>query len=118
MFPGGIPIAQASPVTQTITISFTLEEVITWAIIGLIAGSLAGLLVRGRDFSILTDIIVGLVGAFVGGFVFSLLKIPAPSFLTDWVAAHYFDIVVAFIGAVLVLLALSLFRRRRYYPRQ
>jgi len=101
-------------VNQTITIQFTLEEAITWAIIGLIAGFLAGLLVRGHGFSIITDIIVGLVGAFVGGFVFTLLKIPAPSFLAGGVTLPYFDIVVAIIGAVLVLLVLSIFRRRRY----
>ena len=115
MIPIGMQMAQGVT-NQTITIQFTLQEAITWAIIGLIAGFLAGLLVRGHGFSILTDIIVGLIGAFVGGFVFTLLKIPAPSFLEGGVTLPYFDIVVAFIGAVLVLLLLSVFRRRRYYP--
>lgn len=112
MIPIGIQMAQGAA-DQTITIQFTLDEAITWAIIGLIAGFLAGLLVRGHGFSVLTNIIVGLVGAFVGGFVFTLLKIPAPSFLAGGITLPYFDIVVAFIGSVLVLLALSIFRRRR-----
>ena len=101
---------------QTVTVQFTLNEAITWAIIGLIAGFLAGLLVRGHGFNIITHNNVGLVGAFIGGFIFTLLRIPEPDWLTGGVTLQYFDIVVALVGAVLVLLILSIFRRRYYYP--
>jgi uncharacterized membrane protein YeaQ/YmgE (transglycosylase-associated protein family) len=44
-------------------------------IIGAIAGWLAGVLVRGRGFGVLVDIIVGIVGAFLGSWVFGMLHI-------------------------------------------
>ena len=46
---------------------------IAWLIVGLIAGFLAGQVMRGGGYGIIGDIIVGIVGAFIGGFVASLL---------------------------------------------
>jgi uncharacterized membrane protein YeaQ/YmgE (transglycosylase-associated protein family) len=46
-------------------------------IIGAIAGWLAGTLVKGRGFGLIVDIIVGIVGAFIGGWVFGLLGLTA-----------------------------------------
>jgi uncharacterized membrane protein YeaQ/YmgE (transglycosylase-associated protein family) len=52
----------------------SLAQVIVWIIVGLIGGSLAGLLVtwRRRGFSLLQNLAMGLVGAFVGGLLFRL----------------------------------------------
>ena len=48
----------------------TLEIVIIWLIVGLIAGWLASQLVRGGGSGVVTDIVVGIVGAFIGGMIF------------------------------------------------
>ncbi len=98
---------------QTVTISFNLGQVLTWIIIGLIAGFLAGLIVRGRRFGLVSSIILGLVGALIGGFIFSLLHIPVPAALNEPINIKWIDILVAFIGAVILLLLLGLFYRYR-----
>jgi len=67
-------------------------------LIGLIAGWLAGMLMRGSGFGILVDIVLGLVGAVVGSFIFSVFNV-APAGTIGY-------IVMATIGAV-VLVALS-----------
>ncbi len=54
--------------STTVTITFSPEQVITWLIIGLIAGLLASMLIRGRRYSFIGSIILGLLGALVGGF--------------------------------------------------
>ena len=72
-------------------------------IIGLVAGWLAGYLMRGRGFGVLGNIIVGIIGAVVGSLLFGLLGIGAGSTLGE--------IVVATIGAVVLLFAISFVRR-------
>ncbi len=64
-------------------------------IIGIVAGWLAGLIVKGRGFGMLGDLIVGVVGAIVGSFVFSVLGIDTYG-LTG-------QLVMSVIGAVLFL---------------
>ena len=51
------------------------QSVIVWIIISLIAGWLAGTISRGRGFGCIADIIVGMVGAILGGWIFSKLNI-------------------------------------------
>ena len=53
----------------------TLEPggIIAWLVVGLVAGWLAGLVMKGGGYGLIGDIVVGIVGAFVGGFVFSLI---------------------------------------------
>lgn len=68
-----------------------------WIVAGLLAGWLAGHLVRGRGFGCLGDILLGVVGAFVGAFVLSLLPITLPSTMGFWGT-----LIVAFIGALLL----------------
>jgi uncharacterized membrane protein YeaQ/YmgE (transglycosylase-associated protein family) len=46
------------------------QSVIAWIFIGLIAGWLAGKVSRGRGFGCIADILIGLVGAFLGGWIF------------------------------------------------
>jgi uncharacterized membrane protein YeaQ/YmgE (transglycosylase-associated protein family) len=57
----------------------------SWLFVGLIAGWLTGLLMRGTGYGILRDIILGLVGAFVGGVVVSLF--PKKSWVSGAVSA-------------------------------
>ena len=80
-------------------------DLITWLIVGLIAGVLASLLV-GSGGSILMDIVVGVVGAFIGGWLFSAAGWKTPF------AGLAGTIFVAFIGSVILLVVLHLIRGR------
>ncbi len=51
------------------------QSVIAWIVIGLIAGWLAGTVSRGRGFGCIADILLGLVGAILGGWIFTKLGI-------------------------------------------
>ena len=82
-------------------------DILTWLIVGLVAGSLASFVFRGSGFSILGDIVLGIVGAFVGGWGFRELGWHAP------LAGLPGVIFVAFVGAVAVLFVAQLVRRRR-----
>ena len=72
-----------------------------WIIIGGIAGYLAGLIRKGHGFGTFGNIVVGLVGSVIGGYVFSLLGIPDTNFIGS--------ILVATIGAVILLAIVNFF---------
>ncbi len=84
-----------------------IEHLLIWLIVGLVAGWLAGLVVGRGGFGLLGDIVVGIVGAFVGGFLVRTLHIRLP------VGGIGGTILVAFVGAVVLLLLLRLVARRR-----
>src|SRR5215468_5640533 len=88
----------------SISVNTTVGQIITWAIIGLIAGLLASVLVRGRGMRLLPSMIIGLIGALVGGFLFSVLNIQIGGALSFQVNLNWRDIIAAFVGALLVLL--------------
>ena len=83
--------------------------ILSWIVVGLIAGWLAGLVVKGGGYGCIGDIIVGVVGGLLGG----------------WVASSFFhmgdaltginlqSILVAFVGAVIFIFALRLIGGRR-----
>ena len=73
----------------------SLTAVIWWLVVGLIAGFLASVVMRGGGYGVVGDIIVGLVGALIGGFLASLLGIGAGGFIGT--------IIIAFIGAVILI---------------
>jgi uncharacterized membrane protein YeaQ/YmgE (transglycosylase-associated protein family) len=75
-------------------------DIVTWLIVGLIAGVLASLVVGG--YGLIADIVVGIVGAFVGGWLFRSAGWASPFAGTAGV------IFVAFVGAVILLLLLHL----------
>ena len=72
-----------------------------WIVIGLIAGWLAGKISRGRGFGCSTDIILGIVGSFIGGWIFMRLGIFGGGFL--------YSLAAATVGAVLLVLIAHLF---------
>jgi uncharacterized membrane protein YeaQ/YmgE (transglycosylase-associated protein family) len=84
----------------------TLETFLLWAAVGAIAGYLASLVV-GTGFGVLGDIVIGVVGAFLGGWIFQSLGWHAPF---GGIAG---TVVIAFVGAVLLMLMLRVVRRRR-----
>jgi uncharacterized membrane protein YeaQ/YmgE (transglycosylase-associated protein family) len=67
-----------------------------WIIVGLIAGFLAGKVMKGGGYGVLIDIVLGMLGAIVGGWLFGLLGISAGGGLIG-------GILVAFIGAVILI---------------
>ena len=77
---------------------------LTWIIIGLVAGVLASFVVGG-GYGLLGDIIVGIIGAFLGGWIFQKMGWHPPF---GGLAGSIF---VAFIGAIVLLLILRLIRR-------
>lgn len=80
------------------------ETFLIWLVIGLIAGWLASA-VMGGGFGVVGDIVIGVVGAFLGGFIFRALHLSMPF---KGLASTIF---VAFIGAVVLLLVLRLATR-------
>jgi uncharacterized membrane protein YeaQ/YmgE (transglycosylase-associated protein family) len=81
-------------------------DLLTWIIVGLIAGVLASLVVGG-GFGIIADIVIGIVGAFVGAWLFRALGVSSPF---GGLAGTIF---VAFVGAAVLLLILRAVRGRR-----
>ena len=63
------------------------KGVIAWLFLGLVAGWLAGKLSRGRGYGCVTDIILGLVGSLIGGWVFTKLGIFGGGFIYSLAAA-------------------------------
>jgi len=82
-------------------------DILTWLIVGLIAGVLASVAIGGIGYGILGDIIVGIIGAVIGGWLFAHFGWHTPFSGLGGV------IFVAFIGAVVLLLILKALRSRR-----
>jgi uncharacterized membrane protein YeaQ/YmgE (transglycosylase-associated protein family) len=82
-----------------------MESIIIYLVIGLVAGWLAGQIMKGSGFGLVGDIIVGVIGAFIGGWLWGFLKLPliGPWWLTD--------IIVATVGACILLFILRLIKR-------
>ncbi|MBZ5694423.1 MAG: GlsB/YeaQ/YmgE family stress response membrane protein [Acidobacteriia bacterium] len=75
-----------------------------WTVlIGIIAGWLAGQVVKGRGMGVVVDLIVGIVGSILGGFVFGLLGLAAFGLLGR--------LVMSFVGAVILLLLVRALKR-------
>lgn len=88
----------------------TLYQIVVWLILGLIAGSLTGLIVKGekRGFGLQTNLVLGLGGAVVGGLIFRLFGL-FPNL--DKIAISLRDIIAALAGSFLILAAFWLWRR-------
>jgi uncharacterized membrane protein YeaQ/YmgE (transglycosylase-associated protein family) len=83
--------------------------ILSWIVVGLIAGWLAGLVVKGGGYGCIGDIVVGVIGGLLGG----------------WIASYFFhmgdpisginlpSILVAFVGAVIFVIILRLVGGRR-----
>ncbi len=82
----------------------TVEALVILVLVGLVAGFLAGLVVKGGGFGFVGNVIIGIIGAFVGSYVFGALGISIAPGLVGM-------IVTAAIGAILVLFVISLLRR-------
>jgi uncharacterized membrane protein YeaQ/YmgE (transglycosylase-associated protein family) len=85
-------------------------DVLTWIIVGLVAGLLASLVMGGIGFGIVGDIVIGILGALFGGWLFAQMGWSTPF---PGIAGTIF---IAFIGAVVLLLIIRLLRGARRRP--
>jgi uncharacterized membrane protein YeaQ/YmgE (transglycosylase-associated protein family) len=92
--------------------NISVVQIIVWLSVGALAGNLVGILIKGRKrgFGQATNIAIGLVGALIGGSIFNLLNIDLG---LGELAISFQDLVAAFLGSLVFLLAIWLARRRR-----
>ena len=77
---------------------------LAWIVVGLIAGWLAGKVMKGGGYGVLMDIVLGIVGGIAGGWIFGLLGI--------WPGGGMIgSIIVAFVGAVILVALTRLLKR-------
>lgn len=86
---------------RAVEVRVTTPGFISWIVIGLLAGWIAGHLTRGRGFGCVIDVILGLVGAVLGGWIFTRLGIVALGF--------WGSLAAAVVGAVLLVAVARLF---------
>ena len=92
-----------------------LDNILLWCLVGLVAGFLASHVALGHGLGLFWDIIVGIIGALIGGIVLAGMLHFAIT-----IAGHPIisAMIMAFIGAFLLLLIVRLFSGRRGYRRR
>ncbi|MFP4482905.1 MAG: GlsB/YeaQ/YmgE family stress response membrane protein [Thermovirgaceae bacterium] len=81
------------------------NSLLAFLVIGVLAGWLAGRMMRGRGYGFFGNMLVGVLGAYVGGFLFSSVGLYPMGFLGS--------LLMAFAGAVVLLFIIGIFRKRR-----
>jgi len=80
-----------------------MDGLLYWLIVGLIAGWLAGVVMKGGGYGIAMDIVLGVLGAVVGGWIFSMLGLGSVGLIGG--------IIVAFVGAVALVAVTRVVKR-------
>jgi uncharacterized membrane protein YeaQ/YmgE (transglycosylase-associated protein family) len=80
-----------------------MPAILWFLLIGLIAGWLAGQVMRGGGYGVVGDMIVGVIGALIGGWLFGLLGISAGGLIGE--------IIMAFVGALVLIFLLRVIKR-------
>lgn len=78
---------------------------ISFIIIGIVAGFLAGKIMKGRGFGLIVNLIVGIIGSVLGGWVFSLLGIATNGGTIG-------SLVMSVVGAIVLIWIISLFNKK------
>ena len=86
---------------QSIGVWFQTHGAVSWLLLGLVAGWLAGKIARGRGFGCIADIVLGLIGSYIGGWIFVRLGIFGGGFL--------YSLAAATLGAVILVSIAHLF---------
>lgn len=81
----------------------TVQGFVIFLILGALAGWISGLISKGQGFGVVGNIIVGIIGAFLGGFCFNLIGLSAHNFLGQ--------LICAVVGALLFLWLLRFIRK-------
>jgi uncharacterized membrane protein YeaQ/YmgE (transglycosylase-associated protein family) len=83
------------------------ESLLIFLVVGALAGWLGGIVVKGYGLGLIGDIVVGVIGSFIGGWLFNYFHIVhGTGFLGELIGAT--------LGAILLLVVLRLVRRRAY----
>ena len=91
-------------------ISFTTDQVIVWLVIGGLAGFIVGLIFKGKKkgFGFFSNLLIGLIGAVIGGFVFDLLNVRLG---LGQIVLSFDDLIAAVAGAFILLIVISVLRK-------
>jgi uncharacterized membrane protein YeaQ/YmgE (transglycosylase-associated protein family) len=87
------------------TVHLDFDTILIWALVGLVAGFLASHLALGRGLGLFGDTIVGILGAFLGGFLAAVFHISIALVGHPLIS----EMIIAFIGACLLLLVARMF---------
>jgi uncharacterized membrane protein YeaQ/YmgE (transglycosylase-associated protein family) len=99
--------------SDMLNVSISFANLLMWILVGGLAGWLASLVVRGGGLGLVGDILVGVIGAFLGGFLLSQVFPSLYAFTGGFTGFSIGSLIVAFIGAVVLLLITRLFTARR-----
>jgi uncharacterized membrane protein YeaQ/YmgE (transglycosylase-associated protein family) len=88
------------------TVNLDFDTILIWLLIGLVAGFFASHVALGRGLGLLGDVLVGIIGAFVGGFLAGVFHFNINIVGHPIISA----MLIAFVGAVVLLLIVRLFR--------
>lgn len=97
-----------------VSVTFDPGSILVWALIGLVAGFLASKVMTGRGKGIVTDIVIGIIGALAGGLLARYLGVTTAITSRSIIV----EIVIAFAGAVILLAVLRMAgfgKRRRFF---
>src|SRR5438552_11821706 len=83
---------------QGFGIWFQSHGFVSWLLLGLVAGWLAGKIARGRGFGCIADIVLGLIGSYIGGWVFTKLGIFGGGFLYSLAAGTVGAVILVYIA--------------------
>jgi len=100
-----LPLSSFVSLPDSVFIGIHVNHFIAWVVIGLVAGWIAGHVTRGRGFGCIVDVVLGLIGAVIGGWIFTKLGIPAWGF--------WGSLACATVGAVLLVAIARLFAGSR-----
>lgn len=78
-------------------------NILIWIISGIIAGWLAGVIVKGRGFGLVGDLVIGLLGGVVGGWLAGVIGLQSSTLLSD--------ILVAAVGGIVLVVVVRVLRR-------
>lgn len=89
--------------------TISIGQIIVWVIVGGAAGYIAGHLWKRRGFGVIGNVVIGLLGALIGGLLFNLLQIRIGAL--ESVNFSLADLVIAIVGSLLLLVILWIVRR-------
>ena len=88
---------------RVVVVQWWPRGLIAWLFLGLVAGWLAGKLARGRGYGCITDIVLGLIGSVIGGWIFTQLRIGTGE------GRFLYSLAAATLGAVVLVAIVHLF---------